>query len=102
VFFSPDSPWDPKCIDNEAAIGASHNDDSDVHVLLDQEEDQEANDSLNFEEYVDQCLLHIHSHIIVQSDNDLPPDPTLMYRAPRSILPKDPDFQALHPSFLMG
>jgi hypothetical protein len=62
VYFTSDSPWDPKCIDIEATIGASHDDASDVPAFLDQEKDQEAIDSLNFEENVNQCLLYINLH----------------------------------------
>jgi hypothetical protein len=99
VLFTSDSTWDPKCIDNEAAIVASPDDASDIPAILDQEEDQEAIDSLNFEEYVDQCLVPINSHGILQAVNDLLPDPTITYRGPKFIHTKDPDFQALHPNF---
>jgi hypothetical protein len=97
VFSTSDSPWDPKCIDNEMEIVASE-DASNVSAFLEHEE-QEAIDSLNVEEYVDQCLVHINLHSILQPDNNLPPDPTVTYRGPRSILPKDPDFQAIRPNF---
>jgi hypothetical protein len=43
--------------------------------------------------------MHINLHSILQLDDNLPPDPTVMYRGPKSILPKDPDFQALRPNF---
>jgi hypothetical protein len=49
VLFTSDPPWDPKCIDNEAAIATSPDDASDIPAILDQDEDQEAIDSLNFE-----------------------------------------------------
>jgi hypothetical protein len=78
---------------------SSPDDASDIPALLDQEEDQEDIDSLHFEEYVDQCLVHINLHSILQYDDDFPPDSTIMYRGPKSILPKEPDFQALHPNF---
>jgi hypothetical protein len=57
VFFTSDSPWDLTCIDNEATIVASE-DTSDVPAFL-ENEDLEAIDSLHFEEYVDQCFVHI-------------------------------------------
>jgi hypothetical protein len=91
VFFTSVSPWDPMCIDNEAAIVASE-DASDVTALL-EHEDQEAIDSLHFEEYVEQCLVYINLHSILEAEDD----PTILYRGPKSILPKDPDFQALRP-----
>jgi hypothetical protein len=80
VLFTADSPWDPKCIDNQAAIVASDDDASDVPAILEQEEDQEAINSLNVEKFVDQCLVHINLHSILQPDDDLPPDPTVTYR----------------------
>jgi hypothetical protein len=73
VLFTSDSNLDPKCIDNEDAVVASDDDDSDVPAFLDQD-NQEAINSLNFEEYVDQCLVHINLHSILQPDNNLPPD----------------------------
>jgi hypothetical protein len=47
---------------------------------------------------VGQCLVHINLHATLSSADDLPPDPTITYRAPRSILSKDPDLQALCPN----
>jgi hypothetical protein len=89
VLFTSDSRWDLKWIDSEAAIIASPDDASDIPAILDQEEYQEAIDS---KEYVDQCLVHIALHSILQSNDDLPPDPTIRYTGPKSILHKDPDF----------
>jgi hypothetical protein len=63
------------------------------------QEDQEAIDSLIFEEYVDQCLVHINLHSILKPDGNLPPEPTVTYMGPKAILFKNPDFQALHPNF---
>jgi hypothetical protein len=71
----------------------SPDDANNIPAILDQDKDQEAIDSLNFEEYVDQRFMRTNLHSILQSDSDLPPDPTITYRGPKSILHKVPDLK---------
>ena len=102
VFFTSEEAWNPQCLDNEAVY------DEDAKDIIDEEykyeyipnpEDHEE----VFHCYVNQCLLSVNTlstHTLSSKDIDLPSDPTTpVYEGPKSILPKEPDFQELRPNF---
>jgi hypothetical protein len=84
------STMNPQLV-HQMMMPVTYDDASDVTAIFSQD-NQEAINSLNFEEYVEQCLVHINLHSILQPDDNLPPDPTVTYKGSKSILPKDPDF----------